>query len=107
MLKAGLSLSRALSVLQKQTKNVTFNKILNEISSEINAGGTLSSGMAKHPKVFSKLFVSMVKAGEESGNLAESLKNISSQLEKNYLLAIFRFRQPMRLSLSYSLSVEP
>jgi type IV pilus assembly protein PilC len=86
MLKAGLSLSRALSVLQKQTKNIKFNKILNEISTEINAGGTLSSGMEKYPKVFSKLFVSMVRAGEESGNLVGSLEVVGSNLEKAHSL---------------------
>ena len=70
MIKAGLSLSRAISVLQKQTKNLKFNKILVSLDSEINSGGTLSSGLAKFPNIFSKLFVSMTRAGEESGNLA-------------------------------------
>ena len=57
MLKAGLSLFRALSVLKKQTKNVVLNKILTSLSDEINAGGTLSSGLVKFPDVFSKLFI--------------------------------------------------
>ncbi len=82
MLKAGLSLSRALSVLQKQTKNPEFIRILNSISSDINSGGTFSLGLAKFPKIFSKLFVSMVRAGEESGNLANSLSEIGMNLEK-------------------------
>jgi len=86
MLKAGLSLYRALSVLQKQTKNKTFNKILVSMSGEINSGGTLSSGMAKYPKVFSKLFVSMMKAGEESGNLVGSLNEVGLNLEKSHTL---------------------
>ncbi len=82
MIKAGLSLSRALSVLQKQTKNKKLNEILIALSAEINAGGTLSSGLAKYPKVFSPLFVSMARAGEESGNLAESLSEVGQNLEK-------------------------
>jgi type IV pilus assembly protein PilC len=86
MLKAGLSLYRALSVLQKQTKNKNFNKILVSMSSEINSGGTLSSGMAKYPKVFSKLFISMMKAGEESGNLVGSLNEVGLNLEKSHSL---------------------
>jgi type IV pilus assembly protein PilC len=86
MLNAGLSLYRALSVLQKQTQNKTFNAILVSIGAEINSGGTLSSGMAKHPKVFSKLFVSMAKAGEESGNLAGSLNEVGLNLEKSHAL---------------------
>jgi type IV pilus assembly protein PilC len=82
MLRAGLSLSRALSVLQKQTKNPTLNKVFNSLSSEINEGGTLSSGLAKFPNIFSKLFVSMTRAGEESGNLAGALSDIGINLEK-------------------------
>ena len=86
MLKAGLSLYRALLVLQKQTKNPSLNKILTSISADINGGGTLSSGFAKFPNVFSKLFVSMARAGEESGNLAGALSDIGLNLEKAYSL---------------------
>ncbi|HPS21419.1 MAG TPA: type II secretion system F family protein [Candidatus Paceibacterota bacterium] len=86
MLKAGLSLSRALSVLQKQTKKKVFNEILGNLINEINSGGTLSSGMEKYPKVFSKLFVSMMRAGEESGNLVGSLNEVGSNLEKSHAL---------------------
>ncbi len=87
MLKAGLSLSRALSVLEKQTKNKILNNILVSLNSEINSGGTLSSGLAKYPQVFSKLFISMTKAGEESGNLSESLTEVGSNLEKAHALS--------------------
>ena len=87
MLKAGLSIHRALSVLQKQTKNPTLSKILISLSTEINSGGTFSSGLAKFPKVFSKLFVSMAKAGEESGNLSGALSDIGVNLEKSHALS--------------------
>ena len=83
MLKAGLSLFRALSVLQKQTKKEVLSQILLSLSTEINSGGTLSSGLAKFPDVFSKLFVSMTRAGEESGNLAGALTDIGTNLEKS------------------------
>ncbi len=83
MLKAGLSLSRAISVLQKQTKNIKFSEILVSLNNEINSGGTLSSGLEKFPKVFSKLFVSMVRAGEESGNMAGALTEIGMNIEKS------------------------
>ncbi len=86
MIKAGLSLYRALSVLQKQTRNPFFNKVLLALGEEINAGGTLSAGMAKYPKVFSNLFVSMTRAGEESGNLANALGDIGSNLDKAHSL---------------------
>lgn len=82
MLKAGLSLSRALSVLEKQTKKPALTKILLALGAEVNAGGTLSSGFAKFPDTFSKLFVSMTRAGEESGNLVGSITEIGINLEK-------------------------
>lgn len=86
MLKAGLSLSRALAVLQKQTKNPILSKILVSLTADINAGETFSSGLAKFPKNFSKLFVSMTKAGEESGNLSGALTDIGLNLEKSHSL---------------------
>ena len=86
MLRAGLSLYRALSVLEKQTKNPKLSKILTSLSGDINSGGTLSSGLSKFPDVFSKLFISMTRAGEESGNLAGALSDIGMNLEKMHSL---------------------
>jgi type IV pilus assembly protein PilC len=82
MIKAGLSLYRAISVLEKQTKNKKLSEILNKISSDVNAGGNFSESLEKFPKVFSTLFVSMVRAGEESGNLAGALTEVGLNLEK-------------------------
>lgn len=82
MIRAGLSLFRALGVLQKQAKNPSLNRVIVSLSNEINAGGTLSSGLAKHPNIFSHLFVSMTRAGEESGNLAGALSEVGSIIEK-------------------------
>ncbi len=84
MLSAGLSLYRALTVLEKQTKNEKFRKILGVLIKEIDKGGTLSEGMAKYPKVFSTLFVSMIRAGEESGSMSGSLNEIGQNLQKTY-----------------------
>ena len=86
MLKAGLALSRALSVLKKQTKNSKLSKVLTSVSNDINSGETLSSGLSKFPDVFSKLFVSMTKAGEESGNLSGALSEVGMNLEKAHSL---------------------
>lgn len=87
MIDAGLSISRAISVLQKQSKNKKFSDLLNSIYQSVNAGETFSASLEKYPNTFSQLFVSMVKAGEESGKLPESLKMITVQLEKNYQLS--------------------
>lgn len=86
MLSAGLSLYRALSVLEKQTKNPALGKILAYLKNEINRGVMLSVGLAKFPNVFSKLFIALVRAGEESGNLAGALRDVQVNLEKSYNL---------------------
>lgn len=84
MLTAGLSLTRALTVLEKQSTNKKLTDILRSLIDEINAGGTLSSGMSKFPKVFSNLFVSMVRSGEESGGLPRVLSEVGVTLKKSY-----------------------
>jgi type IV pilus assembly protein PilC len=86
MLEAGLSLARALSVIERQTKNARLKKIYQDIGKSIAAGKTFHDALAEHPKVFSVLFVSMARAGEEGGTMAESLKHLANQLEKTYLL---------------------
>ncbi len=86
MIRAGLSLSRALSVLKKQTKNAKLDKILTSITTDISSGKTFSTALSKFPDVFSKLFISMTKAGEESGNLAGALSDIGINLEKSHSL---------------------
>lgn len=86
MLRAGLSMSRALDVLARQTKKKKMNEIVLTLIANIQGGGTLSTGMRKFPDVFSPLFVAMVKAGEESGGLADALSDIGVHLEKSYAL---------------------
>lgn len=86
MITAGLPMTRALSVMERQSKNKNFKKILGRLGDEITRGSSLSQAMVLFPKVFSTLFVSMVKAGEESGSITESLKSVGSQLEKSHFL---------------------
>lgn len=84
MLSAGLSLTRALSVLEKQTTNKYLKSVLKDLIDGIDKGDTLSSGMKKFPKVFSGVFVSMIHSGEESGGLPNTLKEIGITLKKTY-----------------------
>jgi len=86
MLRAGLPLSRALMVLAKQTTNAYFKTIIAALLETIDRGGTFSEGLAKFPKVFSSLFVAMVRSGEESGGLPAALAEIGINLEKSYAL---------------------
>lgn len=86
MLEAGLALSRALQVIQKQTKNPAFKKIIDSLIAEIDKGGTFSGGMEKHPKAFSTLFVSMVRAGEEVVHSHHHSCEVGMVLEKTFEL---------------------
>jgi len=87
MINAGLSVTRALSVMSRQSNKKSFKKLLTDLESDVSHGKTLSESLAKWPKVFSTLFVSMVRAGEESGNVSGSLAIVASQMEKTHQLA--------------------
>lgn len=86
MLKAGLALSRALSVIERQTRNPRFGNVLSQVASDVRRGTSLHEALEKFPNVFSALFSSMVKSGEESGNLSGSLKTVADQMERMHSL---------------------
>ncbi len=86
MLKAGLSVSRSLSVLERQTKNKKFQNIISVIGRDVAKGSPLHTAFGRFPKVFSSLAVAMVEAGGESGTLPESLAIIGEHLDKSYEL---------------------
>ena len=82
LVDAGLPLLRGLRVLEKQERNANLKKILGELALSIEGGSTFSEGLAQHPKVFNKLFVNMVKAGELGGVLEVVLKRLAEFSEK-------------------------
>lgn len=86
MLGAGLALSRALEVITRQSKNAQTKSVVTDINNKIKKGSSFSAALESHPKIFNSIFVSMTRAGEESGNLVESFTNVANQIEKNYLL---------------------
>jgi len=86
MLSAGLPISRALTALSRQTRNKKFKKVIADLEAEIQKGEPLSMAMDQHPEVFSALFAAMVRSGEKSGKLPESLNLISRQLEREMIL---------------------
>ena len=86
MLSAGLPITRALEILSRQTSNKYFSRTIISLMNDARKGDSLSEAMKKFPKIFSKLFVAMVKTGEESGQLSESLNLAGMQIEKDYLL---------------------
>lgn len=83
MIDAGLSISRALAVLGKQSKSKKMIALLEDLGGSINSGETLSAALGKHRDIFSDLFISMAKAGEESGKLSYSLRVVADQIEKS------------------------
>ena len=84
MIAAGVALPRTLKILADQTKNKKFRKTLLKIREEIVKGKTFSESLGKYPSIFSELFVSMVKVGEETGTLEEVLKVLTQQMEKEH-----------------------
>lgn len=86
MIAAGMALPRALETLALQSKSKQFRRALLNIVEEITKGKSFSDSLSKHPDVFSELFISMVKVGEEAGTLEEVLKILTNQMEREYEL---------------------
>lgn len=86
MLDAGLSVTRALGVIKRQSDDDHFQEIVTEIRSSIQSGKSFTDGLKNFDNEFSALFIYMVEAGEESGSLGEALAEIADQLERAYKL---------------------
>jgi type IV pilus assembly protein PilC len=82
LVDAGLPLLRGLRVLEKQERNATLKQIIGELALSIEGGSTFSEGLAQHPKVFNRLYVNMVKAGELGGVLEVVLSRLAEFMEK-------------------------
>ncbi|HTD67954.1 MAG TPA: type II secretion system F family protein [Candidatus Limnocylindria bacterium] len=82
LVDAGLPLLRGLRVLERQERNVTLKEVIGKIALSIEGGSTFSEGLAQHPKVFNKLYVNMVKAGELGGVLEVVLARLAEFQEK-------------------------
>jgi type IV pilus assembly protein PilC len=83
MLVAGLTVTRALSVIERQSKNAKLKGVMKRVVASINKGDSFYSALKNFPEVFDDLYVSMIRAGEESGGLAESLKVLAIQMERS------------------------
>lgn len=86
MLTAGLTVSRALSVIERQSTNPRLKGVMKRVVERINQGDAFYESLKEFPEVFDDLYVAMIKAGEESGNLAESLKTLAIQMERSSTL---------------------
>ena len=82
MLSAGLPLSRGLSVLADHESDIGLRSILGQVSSKLQAGNPLSQSMSGYPRVFSKLYLQMIRVGEKSGSLEVVLRRVADHREK-------------------------
>ncbi len=103
MIEAGISLVQALTALYEQCdakRQRNLRYVISDVTSRVQGGETLHESIAKHPRVFNRLFVSMVKAGEHGGLLAEILDRLAGFLE-----ASARLRKKVKSAMTYPVVV--
>ncbi|MBI3939530.1 MAG: type II secretion system inner membrane protein GspF [Acidobacteria bacterium] len=108
LVKAGLPLDRSLSILTDLTVNAHFREVIRDVLDEVRGGKSLADSLAKHPRVFPKLYVNMVRAGEAGGVLQNILERLAEYLEssqdlKNYFVSSLIY--PALLALVGSASI--
>ncbi|MCD6386475.1 type II secretion system F family protein [Candidatus Sumerlaeota bacterium] len=100
LIDAGLPILRSLYILEEQVESVIFKEKIKQIAKDIEGGSSLSEALAKHPKVFDKLYVNMVRAGEIGGVIEAILNKIAEFLEKRQAL-----RGKIRSAMMYPVTV--
>jgi type IV pilus assembly protein PilC len=96
MISSGMSILRALYVLEEQTESKFLKETIVAVRKDVEAGLSLSDAMSRHPKVFNPLFVAMTQAGETGGVLEGALRRVADQLEKDASL-----RRQIRSAMVY------
>jgi type IV pilus assembly protein PilC len=100
MINSGLSLLRSLYILSEQTDSDALKAVIVEVRQDVEKGSSLSQALSKHPKVFNKLYVSMVKSGEIGGVLDQVLLRLSDTIEKQVEL-----RGKIKSAMTYPVAV--
>ena len=100
MVNSGLPILRSLSILADQTDNQELEKVLVQARTDVEQGSSLSAALAKHPKAFNNLFISMIKAGETGGVLDDVLLSLADQIEKEVEL-----RRQIKSAMTYPVVV--
>jgi len=83
LLESGTDIATSLDLLQEQTDNQTFSKIINEVASDIRGGTSLSVALSKHPRAFSSMYYRAIAAGEQGGKMEVVLRQMASHIEKS------------------------
>ena len=100
MIDSGLSLLRALNILAEQTESKALCVIIGEVRSDVEKGSSLSQAMGRHPKVFNRLYIAMVRAGETGGALDQTLLQLADTLEKQVEL-----KHKIKSAMTYPVAV--
>jgi type IV pilus assembly protein PilC len=100
MINSGLSLLRALNILAEQTENSKLAAVIGDVRTEVEKGSSLSAALSKHPKVFKRLYVAMIRAGEVGGVLDSVLLRLAENLEKEVAL-----KQKIKSAMTYPVVV--
>jgi type IV pilus assembly protein PilC len=100
MINSGLSLLRSLYILTEQTESKVLAKVIDEVRQDVEKGSSLSQALARHPKVFNRLYVAMVRAGETGGVLDSVLMQLASTIEKQVEL-----RGKIKSAMTYPVAV--
>ena len=100
MINSGLSLLRSLYILAEQTESKPLAEIVSQVRMDVERGSSLSAALAKHPKAFSRLYVSMVRAGEVGGALDSVLMRLAETIEKQVEL-----RRKVKSAMTYPVVV--
>jgi len=100
MIDAGLAMVQSLQALAEQTSNKVMRDVIRDVCTRVEGGDSFSQALIKHPKVFNKLYVSMVDAGEKGGLLAEVLARLATYLENTA-----RLRKKVKSAMMYPTAV--
>src|SRR2546423_11755350 len=82
LIEAGVSIVSSLAILEEQTEDKYLRPVIAEVRSDVESGSILSKALSRHPRIFNRLFVAMVEAGEASGTLDQVLDRVAVQIEK-------------------------
>src|SRR5437773_7404212 len=96
MIDAGLAMMQSLQALAEQTTNKVMRDVIHDVCTRVEGGDSFSDALRKHPKVFDRLYVSMVGAGEQGGLLAEILARLATYLENTA-----RLRKKVKSAMMY------
>ena len=96
LIRAGISIVEATNILARQSTSKALKRALDSVEEDVRTGSAFSQAIAKHPKVFPDLFINMMKSGEATGNIDETLERLANTFEKQ-----FRIKKKVQSTLTY------